>query len=172
MSTSVVWFRKSLRLHDNPALTQACEDSSVDFILPIFILDPKVVGEKFEKYGKNRIRFLLESLEDLDLSLVTKAKSPLFIFYGCPDEVMGSIIRSLGDQFSGLHSEYCSEPYGLQVTQKILDRQNDLPEPSFHFHPASHTLLDIESVIRSNGFKDPKSMKDISGIFSKVFPSV
>ena len=77
MSTSVVWFRKSLRLHDNPALTQACEDSSVDFILPIFILDPKVVGEKFEKYGKNRIRFLLESLEDLDLSLVSKAKSPL-----------------------------------------------------------------------------------------------
>ena len=77
----------------------------------------------------------------------------------------------LGDQFSGLHSEYCSEPYGLQVTQKILDRQNDLPEPSFHFHPASHTLLDIESVIRSNGFKDPKSMKDISGIFSKVFPT-
>ncbi len=171
MSTSVVWFRKSLRLHDNPGLTQACEDSSVDFILPIFILDPKVVGEKFEKYGKNRIRFLLESLEDLDHSLVSKAKSPLFIFYGCPDEVVGSIIRSLGDQFSGLHSEYCSEPYGLQVTQKILDRQNDLPEPSFHFHPASHTLLDIESVIRSNGFKDPKSMKDISGIFSKVFPT-
>ena len=64
MSTSVVWFRKSLRLHDNPGLTQACEDSSVDFILPIFILDPKVVGEKFEKYGKNRIRFLLESLEE------------------------------------------------------------------------------------------------------------
>ena len=69
MNTAIVWFRKCLRVDDNPSLVQACEDSSVDAILPIFILDPGIVGENFEHYGKNRIRFLLECLEDLDQKL-------------------------------------------------------------------------------------------------------
>ena len=43
MSTSIVWFRKSLRLHDNPVLTEACEDSRIEKIIPLFILDPNIV---------------------------------------------------------------------------------------------------------------------------------
>ena len=35
---SLVWFRKGLRLHDNPALIEACKDAEAVF--PCFILDP------------------------------------------------------------------------------------------------------------------------------------
>ena len=36
--TSVIWFRKGLRLHDNPALLEAAKGA--DHLCPIFILDP------------------------------------------------------------------------------------------------------------------------------------
>ena len=36
--SSIHWFRKGLRLHDNPALVEACSNS--DRVFPIFVLDP------------------------------------------------------------------------------------------------------------------------------------
>eukprot|EP00211_Chloroparvula_japonica_P014772 CAMPEP_0119152314 /NCGR_PEP_ID=MMETSP1310-20130426/47595_1 /TAXON_ID=464262 /ORGANISM="Genus nov. species nov., Strain RCC2339" /LENGTH=227 /DNA_ID=CAMNT_0007144665 /DNA_START=13 /DNA_END=692 /DNA_ORIENTATION=+ len=62
---SVLWFRKGLRVHDNPALLRACEGASV--VQPVFVLDPWFVAP--ERVGGNRLRFLLESLEDLAASL-------------------------------------------------------------------------------------------------------
>ncbi len=56
------WFRKGLRLHDNPALLAAL-DGSKEF-RPIFILDPHFV--KSGLVGANRWRFLVEALQDLD----------------------------------------------------------------------------------------------------------
>src|SRR4051794_24435924 len=41
MSSSVMWFRRDLRLGDNPALLEACADGSV---LPLFLLDPALWG--------------------------------------------------------------------------------------------------------------------------------
>jgi hypothetical protein len=62
---SVLWFRKGLRLHDNPALVRACEGAAA--VQPIFVLDPWFLAP--ERVGANRLRFLLESLHDLDASL-------------------------------------------------------------------------------------------------------
>ena len=41
MVASVMWFRRDLRLADNPALLEACSDGEV---LPLFVLDPKLWG--------------------------------------------------------------------------------------------------------------------------------
>ncbi len=38
---SVMWFRRDLRLADNPALLEACADGPV---LPLFVLDPALWG--------------------------------------------------------------------------------------------------------------------------------
>lgn len=62
---SIHWFRKCLRIHDNPALVEAMKNS--DHVWPIFILDPWFV--KNMKVGPNRWRFLAQSLSDLDNSL-------------------------------------------------------------------------------------------------------
>ena len=35
---SILWFRKGLRVHDNPALVKACEGASA--VQPVFVLDP------------------------------------------------------------------------------------------------------------------------------------
>jgi len=55
-------FTRDLRVHDHPALFDAC--SNVDEVVPLFALDPTMLG-----VSANRSRFLLESLVDLDRSL-------------------------------------------------------------------------------------------------------
>ncbi|KAH3886385.1 hypothetical protein DPMN_010390 [Dreissena polymorpha] len=62
---SVHWFRKGLRLHDNPALNAACENAS--HVWPVFVLDPWFATHA--DVGVNRWRFLLQSLVDLDNQL-------------------------------------------------------------------------------------------------------
>lgn len=67
--TVIHWFRKGLRIHDNPALLDAIKlvthNNSV--LRPIFILDPGII--KWLRVGPNRWRFLQQSLEQLDANL-------------------------------------------------------------------------------------------------------
>src|SRR6478672_13448276 len=61
-TTAVMWFRRDLRLADNPALLEACES---DGVLPLFVLDPALWGPA----GVSRRWYLTESLRALDSSL-------------------------------------------------------------------------------------------------------
>lgn len=61
----LLWFRKGLRLHDNPALHQACKGVA---LAPVFVLDPWFLTP--QRVGVNRLNFLLESLRGLTASLV------------------------------------------------------------------------------------------------------
>ena len=54
---TVFWFRKGLRLHDNPALVAALEGCTA--LYPVFCLDPWFVSSG--KVGTNRMRFLLQA---------------------------------------------------------------------------------------------------------------
>jgi len=40
-SRSIIWFRRDLRINDNPALLAALAES--DEIIPVFILDPTLI---------------------------------------------------------------------------------------------------------------------------------
>ncbi|GEP33842.1 deoxyribodipyrimidine photo-lyase [Nocardioides szechwanensis] len=65
---AVMWFRRDLRLRDNPALLEACADGAV---LPLFVLDPAL----WEPAGPARRAYLAASLRslagDLPLAVVT-----------------------------------------------------------------------------------------------------
>ena len=41
MTTALFWFRKDLRLKDNPAWAAACEAHEV---LPVFVLEPELIA--------------------------------------------------------------------------------------------------------------------------------
>ena len=157
MSTAVVWFRKCLRLHDNFALQQVSEDNRIRFMLPVFILDPKVVGPRFENLSNNRLRFLFENLEDLDSRLKARCQNPLVIFFGPPTEVVESLLEHLKESLSYFSSDYCSEPHGekppenfevFELTQLLITSLN------------SHTILDLEKTVTAKA-SATKSMKDI-----------
>jgi deoxyribodipyrimidine photo-lyase len=64
MRTAVVLFTRDLRVHDHPALAAAAE--RFERVLPLFVLDHGILAT----FGaRNRLRFLAESLADLDASL-------------------------------------------------------------------------------------------------------
>ena len=93
-TVAIHWFRKGLRLHDNPALAAAAASGAAT-VMPLFILDPRFadparVGarryqpvddravstlhyyrRRFSLHSphSSRYRFLLEALADLDASL-------------------------------------------------------------------------------------------------------
>ena len=61
-STAVMWFRRDLRLHDNPALLEAL---SAGEVLPLFVLDPVL----WDRSGPVRRSYLAASLRALDASM-------------------------------------------------------------------------------------------------------
>lgn len=69
--TAVHWFRKGLRVHDNPALAAAVDrvrgQPSKLVLRPVFILDPGII--RWLRVGPNRWRFLQQTLADLDANL-------------------------------------------------------------------------------------------------------
>ena len=170
MPTAIVWFRKCLRLHDNPALTWACESSEVDSILPVFIMDEELGSEGTGGIGFNRARFLVQSLRDLDDSLRRELGLRLRILRGDILETMESVINSLDGGAPYLAYEYCSEPKSLFVSAEISRWELS---GKMKFEPrifsGSHTLLDIEKTVCSENYSNPKSMKDMERIFQSQF---
>ena len=63
MAKAIFWFRRDLRLADNPALNTAIEQG--DEIVPVFILDEKLIKQT----GSKRLAYLGNSLLALDESL-------------------------------------------------------------------------------------------------------
>ena len=82
-STSIFWFRRDLRLNDNPALLAAIAES--DQIIPVFILDPRQI----EKLGDKGKAYLTQSLQLLDQSLDNK----LHVIAGDPLTVLQDLSK-------------------------------------------------------------------------------
>ena len=89
--TALVWFRRDLRLHDNPALWAACEQH--DQIVPVFCLDPRLLQ------GRNRslprTRFMLGCLSELSTSL-TRLGTSLLAISGRPEETLPQLASKCG----------------------------------------------------------------------------
>ncbi|HEY0450669.1 deoxyribodipyrimidine photo-lyase [Actinophytocola sp.] len=67
MSTTIAVFTRDLRIHDNPMLAAASRDT--DHVVPLFVRDHRIGASRF---AAGRLRFLDESLADLDTSLRAK----------------------------------------------------------------------------------------------------
>ncbi|XP_068652564.1 (6-4)DNA photolyase isoform X3 [Aristolochia californica] len=156
-SNSLIWFRKGLRIHDNPALLYAAEHSA--HLYPVFVIDPHFMAPDpaafspgSSKSGLNRIQFLLESLADLDSSL-RNLGSRLLVFEGVPAEV---IIRLLKEwNIKKLCFECDTEPYS-QLRDNSVKEFASVSGIEV-FSPVSHTLFDPVDVIQKNGGKPPLS---------------
>lgn len=127
MSVCVLWFRCGLRLHDNPVLLEAIKKSKPGIFYPIFIFD----NETTTNIGYNRLKFLLESLKDLDEQL-RQFNGRLFIFQGPPVEIFQKILEEIGltcicfeQNFEPIYQtrdnsvrSFCHEN-GIQVIEKM-----------------------------------------------------
>ena len=73
MAPAIVWFRRNLRLDDNLPLDAALR--AHDGVVPVFVLDDHYLTEDF---SPPRLRFLAESLCELEADLAAKGSRLLF----------------------------------------------------------------------------------------------
>ena len=81
--TTVVWFRRDLRIHDHPALVDAI--TNADRVVPLFVLDPGLLEGRWP--SPNRAAYLLGCLRSLDGQLRGIGGS-LVVRTGDPTEVV------------------------------------------------------------------------------------
>ena len=96
---SILWFRRDLRLSDNPALAAAAAGGPV---VPLFVLDPALVGPS----GSPRLAFLYRSLRALDEALDGR----LVVRHGPPATVVADVRREV--EASAVFAAQDFGPYG------------------------------------------------------------
>jgi deoxyribodipyrimidine photo-lyase len=102
-----MWFRRDLRLADNPALLESIK--SADEIVPVFILEDKIIKES----GSKRLAYLAKSLRALDESLGNK----LHVYAGDQIEILKELKARYNASSVHISAEY--EPYGAARDVRI-----------------------------------------------------
>lgn len=153
----VHWFRKGLRLHDNPALLEALRGASTWRC--IYILDPWFAGSS--QAGINKWRFLLQCLEDLDASL-RKLNSRLYVVRGQPADVLPRLFVEWSVKV--LSFEEDPEPFGRERDAAICALAQ---EAGVDFTVrTSHTLYPPQKVIERNDGQVPLTYKRFQSIIA------
>ena len=105
--TSIIWFRRDLRINDHPALLAAIE--SADQVIPLFILDKKQITEA----GDKLLAYMGQSLRALDESLGNR----LHIIEGDQVTVLKELIEEYGVEEVHISAEY--ERYGAERDARV-----------------------------------------------------
>ena len=109
-----MWFRRDLRLADNPALLAAVEAARADGdgrVVPLFVVDPTL----WEPAGPIRQTYLVESLNALGASIDRN----LLIRHGDPRTVLSEVVKASGATSVHIAADY--GPYGAQRDQQVED---------------------------------------------------
>ena len=109
MVTTVCWFRRDLRLADNPALGSAAAEGPV---VPLFVVDPAFFG----RAGGPRLRFLLATLRSLDAS----TGGALVLRHGDPRDVVPALAAEVGA--AAVHVAGDPGPYGRRRDDEVAAR--------------------------------------------------
>jgi len=99
MATSVMWFRRDLRLADNPALVEAI--GAADDVVPLFVLDPRL----WDPAGPPRRCYLSASLRALSDRI-----GGLVVRRGDPVEMVAALAREVNAESVHVAADF--GPYG------------------------------------------------------------
>jgi deoxyribodipyrimidine photo-lyase len=116
MQKAIYWFRRDLRLNDNPALFNAAIYGK---ILPVYILDDTNSGEYF--MGAASRCWLYHSLISLNITL----EGNLLVYRGDPASILLEIVKN--NSVSSIYWNRCYEPWQIKRDndiQKILEEHN------------------------------------------------
>ncbi len=129
MATSILWFRRDLRLDDHEPLQESCRLGAV---LPLFVLDPALLHHP--ETGVARVAFLLEALAALDRDLRRRG-GRLIVRHGDPLTLLPALARACGVRRVFAHSD--SERILGRVRDARIDRELRRRGVAMHwFEPA------------------------------------
>mmetsp|Transcript_23971 Transcript_23971/g.60697 ORF Transcript_23971/g.60697 Transcript_23971/m.60697 type:complete len:553 (+) Transcript_23971:126-1784(+) len=157
---AIVWFRKGLRLHDNPALLKSI---TLTEVLPLFVIDPRFF--KSGRVSTNRLLFLLQALTDLNTSL-KKLHSQLVVLQGDPISVISKLLRT--GQYKMIAFERDTEPYAKIRDKEISHVASEIGVEVFS--PTSHTLFDARDILSLSGGRIPSSYQSFLSVTKKLGP--
>jgi len=112
MATSLMWFRRDLRLADNPALVEAAQRGGV---MPLFVVDPRL----WEPAGPSRRAYLVASLESL-----AGQTGGLVLRTGDPVDVVPEVVREAGADSVHIAADF--GPYGAARDRSVERALNEL----------------------------------------------
>jgi deoxyribodipyrimidine photo-lyase len=118
--TALLWLRRDLRLHDNPALVAA---AAADRLLPVSVVDPRQYGVAefggsdsftFEKTGGRRTAFRLDALADLRARLRSRG-SDLVVRTGEPEAVLPDLADRVDADAVHVHTRPTPEERAVEA---------------------------------------------------------
>jgi deoxyribodipyrimidine photo-lyase len=115
VTTSVLWFRRDLRLGDHPALLAARD--AADEVLPLFVLDDALR----DPAGKPRLAFLYRCLQDL----YERTDGKLRVVHGDPVTAVPRIADQVGATSVHISSDH--GPYGRRRDDAVAEGLGDIP---------------------------------------------
>ncbi|TWT53292.1 Cryptochrome DASH [Rubripirellula amarantea] len=142
MTTSLVWFRNDLRLHDHRALSRAVQQS--DQVACVFVVAPSAFERTsfgYERVGPFRLQFLRESLIDLRDNL-HKIGGVLHVVVGEPEIVLPRIAADIEAS-----TVYCHQEYATEETTTQTRLESSLCESGCSLEVSSaNTLLEADDL--------------------------
>lgn len=138
-SKSLFIFRRDLRVEDNTGLIEALHSSHE--VLPCFIFDPRLLEEG--KYSKNALKFMLESLADLEKQLELVG-GRLFLFSGLPHEITAKLISEESIDAVFVNNDYT--PFSVRRDESI---SKVCAEHGSEFHQFHDATLQVPGSVRT-----------------------
>jgi deoxyribodipyrimidine photo-lyase len=130
-----MWFRRDLRLDDLPALA-AAGAAGGDGVVPLFVVDPRVLRPT----GPNRRRFLARCLRELDRQLDGR----LVLRVGDPSRVVPAVAAETGASVVTATADF--GPYGRRRDRAVA---NALAADGRLFSPVSSPYLVPPGMVRA-----------------------
>jgi cryptochrome len=164
------WFRKGLRLHDNPALLHALSQAKGGKLYPVYVVD----GNCYQllKCSVNRAKFLLECVQDLDSSL-RECGSRLYVASGDPVQVFPELWDEWGVTHVTHDADETGEPYATARDQAVHEAAKKAGIEIQQFY--SETLMPLGDVpggyvknCGGNAAGVPSTMTSFQGLLSRM----
>lgn len=137
--TSLMWFRRDLRLQDNAALFTALKDNTD--VLPLFIFDSCIL-ELLEDKRDKRVDFIHQTLTLLNNQL-RELGSSLLVLHGNPIEIFKRLYPKV------VYTNHDYEPYAIERDNAINEI---LKRKSIGFHTfKDHVIFEKTEVVKDDG---------------------
>lgn len=133
--SSVFWFRRDVRLTDNPGLAAAASEGSVT---PLFVIDPDL----YEQVGKRRKDLLIAGLTDLDRHIAAWG-GRLRVEYGDPAEIVPGVAAG-----RTVHASAEVTPFGRRRDAHVARVVDLVSHAGIYVHPPGSVTTNEGNVYR------------------------
>ncbi|CAB4005650.1 cryptochrome-1 isoform X2, partial [Paramuricea clavata] len=155
------WFRKDLRLHDNPALLKCLENC--ENFYGVYILDTEAWLHLKTNSSSTIWRFILQCLNELNDKL-RNFNSRLFVVQGSPLRVLPTLFEKW--KVSRLTFNTACDLYSKGREDVVFSLASIANVEVIT--QTSHTLFEIERYIEGNGGNVPINLEEFQHVFSSL----